>query len=65
MRLETFRWLYNNRQLLPLIVLTEEATFTVTESKTHLTRIDDLMTIHMVLWKQIFNLISLQMCDTV
>ena len=35
----------------------------VTESTTHLTRIDDLTKIHMVLWKQIFSVVFLSMCD--
>ena len=33
----------------------------VTESTTHVTRIDDLTKIHTVLWKQIFNVVFLSM----
>ena len=65
MRLEFCYWLHINRQLLPVILFTDETAFTVTESKTHVTRVDGLTTIHMVLWTQIFNVICLSMCGAV
>jgi len=65
MCLEFCHWLHTNRQLLPLILFTDEATFTVTESTTHVTRIDGLTTIHRVLWKQNFNVVSLSVCGAV
>ena len=55
-------WLHSNRQLLQLILFTDEVIFTVTESTTHVTRIDGLTTIHMVLWKQNFRVVSLSVC---
>ena len=65
MRLEFCHWLHINRQLLPLILFTDEATFTLTESTIHVTRIDGLTKIHMVLWKQIFIVVFLSMCGAV
>jgi len=49
MRLEFYHWLHTNRQLLPLILLTDEATVIVTESTTNVTCVDGLTTIHVVL----------------
>ena len=37
----------------------------VMDSTTHITHIDGLMTIHMVLWKHIFSIVSLSMCGAV
>jgi hypothetical protein len=66
MCLEFCHWLHTNCQLLPLIALfTDETTFTVTESTTHVTRIDGLTTIHRVLWKKNFNVVSLSVCGAV
>jgi len=65
MRLEFCHWLHNNRQLLPLILFTDEATFTRNGINNTLTRIDGLTKIHMVLWKQIFNVVFLSMCGAV
>jgi len=65
MRLEFCYWLHINRQLLPVILFTDETALTVTESTTHVTRVDGLTTIHMVLWTQIFKVICLSMCGAV
>ena len=63
MRLEFCHWLHTNCQLLPLILFTDEATLTRNGNKnTHVTRIDGLTKIRMVLWKQIFNVILLSLC---
>ena len=62
MRLEFCHWFHTNRQLLPLILFTDEAIFTFTESTTHVTRIDGLTTIHMGRWKQNFSVVSLTVC---
>jgi hypothetical protein len=48
-RLEFCYWLHINRQLLPVILFIDETGFTVTETTTHVTRVDGLTTIHMVL----------------
>jgi hypothetical protein len=65
MCLEFCHWLHTNCQLVPLILLTDEALSTVMESAAHVTRNNDLATIHMVLWKQIFNVDSLSSCGAV
>ena len=59
MRLEFCQCLHTNCQMLPLILVTDEATVTVTESTTHVTRNDGLTTVHMVLWTHIFSIVSL------
>jgi len=63
MRLEFCHWLHINRQLFPLILFTDEATFN--RNGITVTRIDGLTKIHMVLWKQIFNVAFLSMCGAV
>ena len=65
MRLEFCHWLHTKSQLFPLILFTDEATVTVTVSTTHVTCIDGLTTIHMVLWKQNFSVVSLSVCGAV
>jgi len=65
MRLEFCHWLHTNRQLLPLILFTDELLSPLTESTTHVTRINGLTKIHTVLWKQIFNVVFLSMCGAV
>ena len=37
----------------------------ITESTTHITHIDGLKSVHMILWKQIFSIVSLSMCGVV
>ena len=59
MRLELCLRLYSNRKLLPFVLFTDEAAFTVTEQTTHVTRIDGLTTILLVLWKQNSSVVSL------
>ena len=64
MRLEFCHWLHTNRQLLPLIIFTYslmKLRSPVTESTSHVTRIDGLTKIHMVLWEKIFNVVFLSM----
>ena len=63
--LEFYHWLYTNCQVLPLILPTDEATFNCNGISNTLTCINCLMTIHMVLWKQNFSIISLSMCGAV
>jgi hypothetical protein len=62
MRLEFCHWLCTNHQLLLLVsvLFADEATFT-----TQVTHIHGLTTVHMVLWKQIFNIVSLSVCGAV
>jgi hypothetical protein len=64
MRLELCLRLYSNRKLLPFVLFTDEAAFTVTEQTTHVTRIDGL-TILLVLWKQNSSVVSLSVCGAV
>jgi hypothetical protein len=63
-RLELCYWLHTNRQLVPLILFTKLLS-PITESTTHVTHIDGLTTIHMVRWKQTFNVVSLSECGAV
>ena len=65
MCLEFCHWLHTNRQLLPLILFTDEATFTRNGINNTRTRIDGLTKIHMVLRKKIFNVVFLSMCGAV
>ena len=65
MRLEFCHWIHTNCQLFPLMLLNDEATFTLMESTTHVTRVNGLMTIHIVLWTQIINVVSLSMYGAV
>jgi len=65
MRLEFCQCLHNNCQSLPLILFTNEATVTTTETITYGTSIDGLTTIHMVLWTHIFSVVSLLICSAV
>jgi hypothetical protein len=65
MRLEFCHSLHIKCQLLPLIVFTDEATFTRNGITNSVTRIAGLTRIHMVLWKQIFNVVSLSVCGEV
>jgi hypothetical protein len=46
--LELCHWLHTNRQLLPLTLFIDVAILPVMESTTHITRIDGLTTIHIV-----------------
>jgi len=59
MRLEYCHWLHTNRQFLPLVLFTDEATVSVTKSTTRVTHIDGLTTIHMVRWNKTFIVLSL------
>ena len=65
MHLEFCHWLHTNHQLLPSVLFTDKASFTIMESTTHVTHIDSLTTIHMVQWEHIFRVVSLSMCGAV
>jgi len=65
MRLEFCYWLHTNRQLLPLILFTDEATFT--RNGINNTRNSHRWSHEnpIVLWKQIFKVVFLSMCGAV
>jgi hypothetical protein len=65
MCLELCHWLHTNRQFILLILYTDEAMFTHNGISKNVTGSDELTTIHIELWRQISNIVSLSVCGVV